>query len=363
MHRSVVPAPMRRGHALHGGRAACIVAAAAAWLVLAAAPAAADNGPHVAAVNSGSSTLTADSCAGCHRAHAALGPNIIRASSETALCLTCHGSPAAGATTNVIDGVDAATGHGLRGGGFVNARMDTAWDGAAALRPASSAHLSDGTTVATLWGSGAIGSGAGQAGFTLACTSCHNPHGNGSYRILRPIPTGAPASAGISVADQATPSYTVASTQNRYFGEKYGNGPYDWAWRYDLVQWCAQCHTRYDAYSQYGVTGPPGSTDSGDPIFRYRHMTRYDNDINCALCHPGSNGMSADDPFGVGYETAHEADCVNCHVAHGSSARMGPYSGAVPWPAGTMSPSADARSSLLRLDNRGICLGCHNPTN
>ncbi len=354
---------LTRRPASSGRAAAVTLGAVGLWLALAALPAAADGGPHVAAVNSGSSTLMADSCAGCHRAHTALGPNLIAAATETALCLTCHGSSGAGATTNVVDGVEAGTSHGLRGGGFVNALMDTAWDGAAVSRPATSAHLFDGATASTMWGSGAIGSGPGESRVSLACASCHNPHGNNSYRILRPIPTGAPASTGITVAEQVTKAYTVASAQNRYFGEKYGNGVYDWEWQYELVQWCAQCHTRYDAYYEYGTSGAPGSTDSGDPTFKYRHMTRYDWSINCALCHPGSNGINADDPFDVGYATAHEATCENCHVAHGSSARMGTYSGTVAWPNQATDPSGNARSSLLRLDNRGVCIGCHNPTN
>jgi predicted CXXCH cytochrome family protein len=346
------------------GRHVAVTLGAVGLALAFAAPAAADGGPHVATVNSGSSSLTADSCAGCHRAHAALGPNLIAAATETALCLTCHGSTGAGATTNVVDGVEAGTSHGLRGGGFVNALMDTAWDGAAVSRPATSAHLYDGTTATTMWGSGAIGSGPGESGMTLACASCHNPHGNNSYRILRPIPTGAPASTGIAVTEQATKVYTVASTQNRYFGEQYGNVVYDWEWQYELVQWCAQCHTRYDALNtSWTGTGGPGSTDSGDPIFKYRHMTRYEAWINCDLCHPGSDGINADDPFGVGYETAHEATCQNCHVAHGSAAQMGTYSGTVAWPDQATAPSGNARSSLLRLDNRGICIGCHNPTN
>ncbi len=50
-----------------------LLAGAALWLFLAAIPALADGGPHVAATNygAGSGGLTADSCAGCHRAHTA----------------------------------------------------------------------------------------------------------------------------------------------------------------------------------------------------------------------------------------------------------------------------------------------------
>lgn len=340
---------------------AAIVAGAAVAAM--AVPVLADGGPHVAEVNSGLTTLTADSCAGCHRAHTAAGAMLIAASDETQLCLTCHGPSGAGATTNVIDGVKVATTQGLKGGGFVNTLMDTAWNGTPTMRPATSAHAYDGMTDGTMWGNGAIGSGPGAGPVQLTCATCHNPHGNNAYRILRPIPNDSNAMTGVDVEDEAVTRYTVNSPLNRYFGEQYGDGFYNWQWQYQLVEWCAQCHTRYDAYYQYGVTGPPGSTDSGDPIFKYRHMTRYDSTIDCALCHPGSNGINADDPFNVGYATAHEAVCENCHVAHGSSAVMGTYSGLVAWPDGATAPAGNARSSLLRLDNRGVCIGCHNPTN
>src|SRR5665811_1536734 len=104
-----------------------------AWLLMAAIPALADGGPHVAATNSGASTLTADSCAGCHRAHTAQGEMLL-VSDQSTLCLTCHGATGTGATTNVENGVQytlaaASTGQvrggvvlgALRNGGFVTA--------------------------------------------------------------------------------------------------------------------------------------------------------------------------------------------------------------------------------------------------
>jgi predicted CXXCH cytochrome family protein len=341
--RRSLPARLASGLAL-GGLCA---------LALAASPVAADGGPHVVGVNSGTTTLAADSCAGCHRAHAAQGPELIAATDETTLCLMCHGASSAGATTDVVDGVLAGTESGLKGGGFSYALMDTDWTGGATSQPVTSAHLVDGVTSATLWGNGAIDSGAGPA-ITLTCTSCHNPHGTGTYRILRPIPVGSNASVGVSVTDEATPVYTVASAQNRYFGEIYAGG--NAAQQDALDEWCATCHTRYDA------VGPgAGHTDSGDSIYAYQHTTRYSGFIDCALCHDPVD-FSAPSPLGVTGAIAHRPVCENCHVAHGTSASMGIYSGSVAWPDGSTTPSGDARSSLLRLDNRGVCSGCHDPT-
>jgi predicted CXXCH cytochrome family protein len=230
-----------------------LLAGAALWLFLAAIPALADGGPHVAAVNNGSSSLTADSCAGCHRAHTAQGATLLKTDEET-LCLTCHGAQSAGATTDVITGVQYVSGAqhnvaasagtqlgALRNGGFEQARIGDPFrytidngSGVATRKPkiqvsatpedVTSSHL---PALAGLsqpglaWGNGANGSGVGPV-VALECGSCHNPHGNGNFRILRSfgtteggIPTGVNAAWTASLFDagvvNATTFRTVAS--------------------------------------------------------------------------------------------------------------------------------------------------------
>lgn len=111
-----------------------LVAAGSLWLFLAAVPVFADGGPHVAANNSGVNGISADGCAGCHRAHRAQGEFLLLADSGTALCLTCHGATGLGSTVDVEDGIQYSLGTGAdvrgstvlgytRGGGFVTARI------------------------------------------------------------------------------------------------------------------------------------------------------------------------------------------------------------------------------------------------
>jgi doubled CXXCH domain len=81
---------------------ALLCAIGALWLFVAAIPAFADGGPHAMATNNGTAGLTADSCAGCHRAHTATAASLLN-SEQPELCLNCHDGSKA--TTDVIDGV------------------------------------------------------------------------------------------------------------------------------------------------------------------------------------------------------------------------------------------------------------------
>ena len=298
---------------------AWVLFSAALAMLAHASMAAADNGPH------GRYTATTDSCAACHRTHTANASNLLIGQTP-AFCRTCHGPSGLGADTNVEDGVylsrdpqtenpaEGVAGRGLRGGGFANTLMDTDEDGNASSRPVTSAHDASSNV---MWGNGALGSGAGTTGASVDCMSCHDPHGNGNYRILRPIPRNSGAPTGVNVPDSAPITYTIASITGNYGGENYGS------LATTLSLWCSQCHTRYHA------SMGSGHTNSGDSIFTYRHPTDM-------------------------------VSCVKCHVAHGTSAVMtGPAGANVKFPDGSAAPSDAARSSLLRLDERKVCYSCH----
>ncbi len=387
-------------------RLTLLLAGGAVWLFLAAIPVFADGGPHIAALNSGTSGLTADSCAGCHRAHTAQGPLLLNAADTEALCFTCHGSSGLGATTDVQGGVQYALGSpnvrgtavvgALRNGGFVSTHIWTsqgarlayqadpthvrqrplvaATSGATAV---TSTHLNNaGTGIA--WGNGPISATADLgATVTIECTTCHNPHGNGNYRILNPLPVPAAVVSGtwstgtaVYVTDAALPpagdtrNYTIhqtksGSTNGMLLLSQAQVGTTSWSGDYfhrvvpwdattggtyqldapngnpttfddQIDAWCATCHQRLLA-----STGTPYATDSGDAVFKYRHGTNVS-----------------------GRGTA----CTTCHVAHGTSAAMtGPYSSNF-----SVSPviasSTGADSFLLKVDNRGTCQECHDPT-
>jgi predicted CXXCH cytochrome family protein len=405
-------------------RLALAIACGALWLILAAVPALADGGPHVMTQNNGSLGLNADGCAGCHRAHTAQGPFLINAADETALCLTCHGAVAAGATTDVASGLQyrlaARAGTpllgALRAGGFVSAAIDSGnparilvsnnlassddqWakvrvltDGAGAVNPApvTSAHLNlveNGLTApAVAWGNGPNGSGVGPA-VTMGCASCHNPHGNGQYRILNPIPS--PEGAGFVPASQAvvtdtpvdnpdpaesdTKNYTVIQTRGTpgtlstyllYADDvtTAGYGPTTGDYWHVRVAW------NVATVGGNGNDAPNGIPVNSGPLVAFNtQMSAW-----CSACHTRYYSTVADEPsgdavFAFRHITSGNRACTTCHVAHGSNARMaGTFSSTQPFPNSDVLTydigGVTGDSRLLKVDNRGTCQLCHDPT-
>jgi predicted CXXCH cytochrome family protein len=333
--------------------------------------ASADNGPHMSSAQSAGTTgvvianAGASKCASCHRAHTAKAEYLLK-QAQPQLCYTCH-EAGAGAQTDVVNGT--ANGLALRGGGFANARIGSglATKDMGALTPGStriptlnqtipalaigapttSKHQIDGTTAGTAWGNGAINSGIGKS-VTLECGSCHDPHGNGNYRILKPVPVDSDATVAVNIPDAAAKVYTTANywlagdlnvpaggtalTGTAKVTDPAGDG-----YIQNVAAWCTTCHTRYMAGSgsyktpNAGYPAVAGATPT-DATFMYRHRS----DAN--------------------YK-AGAANCITCHVSHGSNAVMGGTSVGLN-PGDTPVVGNDSR--LLRVDNRGTCVMCHN---
>jgi predicted CXXCH cytochrome family protein len=307
----------------------------------------ADNGPHVSragGVSVSNQIAGTVRCASCHRAPTAR-EEFPRSAGQDGLCFTCHGPGANGASTDVVDGLgydvggtqnrDRSTAPGaLRGGGFDYALIgsgmatrDTYLSGASLLtrnqvipvlaagKATTSNHRVTGAK-GTAWDDSALNSGAG-AEVTLECDSCHDPHGNANYRILRPIPAnsgGSTSAVGVRIPDANVKVYTTtnywltgdAAVPPVVNGVNVGTAVSD-GYLGNIIQWCTTCHSRH---------------------------------------HSGAN-----DKMG-------ERKCVTCHVAHGSNASLsGASSGHVKQPAGS---AARGSSKLLRLDDRAPCTMCHN---
>jgi len=396
-----------------------------------AATALADAGPHKMGQG-----LTPSTCAACHRAHTGQAPFLLKEKQE-ALCFSCHGSTASGSSLDAVDGVgypEGITGIGketagesrtgamgaLRGGGFKyamiepntvekelgpegshgtpteKARISAALE--LKLRPSTSAHsVNESSQMA--WGLGEIKGAKTEtygAAIKLACGSCHDPHGNGNYRILRPTPTGGAATTGMEAEGKAEeaegekPIVTKAgviikeSSTEEGATHAYTTTNYWASWNtqspefyYKISAWCSLCHTRLYEKAVHGSYG----TESGDAVYNYRHRANYtlkeykagsytENEFTkCAEygsnCKAGAMGAAGAKP-----------NCIQCHVAHGTDAKMEGAAGEVKFPdnvtteAGSKNkePGEDIEgqlgkaedSFLLRLNNRGVCQTCHN---
>src|SRR3990170_2263474 len=176
--------------------------------------ASADGGPHV--VEAGA---TPDKCAGCHRIHTGQNEYLLKAAGTVEdFCFSCHGNGGPGSDLAVQEGTfyggttpgmpyggkTASTTVGLRAGGFDYARINTtdpcnrvtpcvptaSTIGVLAVPEAVNSHHSVDGTAGTMWGNGAIPTVGVGPSYTLECSSCHDPHGNGNYRILRDVPQG-----------------------------------------------------------------------------------------------------------------------------------------------------------------------------
>jgi predicted CXXCH cytochrome family protein len=388
----------------------------------------ADAGPHSIVMGQNGTTTGvasegADKCAGCHRAHTAQAQNMLK-QAQPALCLNCHAG-SLGSHLDVADGVSTLNQGALRGGGFTSASISSgapvlgvggatktlsstgsrtsAQIAVGASLPVTSTHQIDGTTQGTMWGNGT--SGVGQTAVTLECGACHDPHGNGNYRILKPVPDGAgtaataitkaipatygaidpttgkpvvltngtPATYGAGIVPINIPDqpYTVVNntptkaytTTNYWDVQAVGvpptlDGvilplvsaatatkaatPVTDGFLGNIAAWCTTCHTRYLVGS--GVA----NTKQVDPIFTYKHRS--------------DEGAS------------NKPNCIQCHVAHGTNAVMtgSAAAGSIPGvsliapggdanaPSSVNAPTAGYQASdLLRVNDRGTCLMCH----
>ena len=128
-------------------------------------------------------------------------------------------------------------------------------------------------------------------------------------------------------------------------GYLVGLGPESDGFIGNVAAWCTTCHTRYLAGSGSYKT-PNAANGKVDATFTYRHRS------------------DSTDKEGVS-----RPNCIQCHVSHGSNAAMASKAAGVPFPGqvgsntdGTLTSTDKGYgdSKLLRVDNRGTCVMCHN---
>ncbi len=349
-----------------------VLAAVLVWLAApAAAPAATVHGGGVG------------SCEYCHVMHGAADRQVafdgsrplLLAATSTDLCLTCHGEKDVFGASPMNPPREAGAGN------FVWLLEDNLNDDEASIlfpiRGEAAGHSivspARGINAETRWNRAPGGSFPASA---LGCTSCHDPHGNGNYRLLHgmgSVQNGlatflypAPVASGLDLSDRTARESAKLHS----------------AYRSGITAWCANCHGFYHAEgSTAGFRHPVDVPLDRDVAQRYN---AYAGDLDPAGG-TSDNAYLAEVPFEspaasptstAGPLASDRLNCLTCHRAHGSSAPAagrwdfhvarladdGLASGSYPLP----SPFADPKQGQLcrkchdvEHDEGRACLACH----
>ncbi len=370
------------------------VAVVASVLLLTPGIALANFGPH------GGYSMDTDACAGCHRAHTAASPitwtnndgeqrSALLLSTATELyefCFTCHGQAAAGADTNVVDGIYEGTDYGTTGMMLNSGAFGDHVVG-------QNKHTFNGSSWGA-WGGGDTGRdgiiSTGHGGLiAMSCGSCHDVHGSSNYRLLKDIVNGVTVGGyteptpGDFVPDPYVisnePGYPedgwllhepgaaqMAGYEPNYTMPMYAKAPAQDPTR-GISAWCAACHTQYHR-DDLAISSVYDANDGFGYTMRYRHP------VNVELAnYKGPRSLIitdqvlplAQDSFSTTGSETDWIDCLTCHRAHGSDAVMEGYANVFdstdPEPdSGVGGVDPGNKNAFLRLDNRGVCQQCHN---
>ena len=293
------------------------------------------SGPH------GNYTSNTALCAACHLTHTAPSAHLIAFSlgAGTNLvyktCTYCHNGASPGSKYDEVNGQikDGPTNlWGTLGGGFQNMATIEGTNTVAATMAVTSKHKVDQLdgTMVSIPGNNTTNGGK----IELTCASCHDPHGTSNSRQLMTsfknlnldgstfttVPT-----AGVVIAITA-PLQNETATYNN-----------------SISNFCGGCHVDYKQSTAGSGSVPTGTYIPG----RYRHrVAESGTTMPASLASGYKAGFLA---LPISTSVPGDVICNTCHYAHGTTAAVAPgtYAGG---------------STLLRMDERGVCQNCHNKT-
>jgi hypothetical protein len=294
----------------------------------------------------GGDTLTCPDCHTIHYSEDALPPTraeaggpwsqLLRYSNVNELCLSCHdGSEPK--SPDVLDPVTQYAGSGDEhsGGGF--------FAGGDGFLNVNGHDLGGAGSTVPLSTMGSV---------TLSCASCHDPHGNGNYRNLKPDPgigAGRPVVLGTDVFENVSPPVppTEAGVVQAYKRSNIG-------YRSGMVQWCMECHDLALTGGQTLGTSHPNEAPMSGFLAAASHWVAGTGAGFGTATDDGLEGIPRlrfQEPAGTSFSTSttvastNEVFCLSCHLSHGSSFEYG-----MTWPSNA-SGNADQDSG---------CQQCHN---
>jgi predicted CXXCH cytochrome family protein len=315
------------------------------------------------------------------------------------------GLDGSGNATNGVDGItqlyntNSSFNGALNGGSF----------GASGLT--SMHNMDKGAATDPMWGAG----NSAPAGTNLTCTDCHDPHGSSNYRLLKDRVNGKTVGGYVGASETADPwvvsaeasypttgwaKHSAGAAQMKLYKPNYTSPEYSayslsvdpatGAVMRSFSGWCAACHTQYDQKNSsynYGNYMKDGANTVG-PAAYHRHPVNVSLSVGVGIGRALAVEVQTSTalPLEQLRDTTHGRDtwdtndvigCLTCHRAHGASTIMtgwanaelkyGPTGNGVKWMPVLRASSVASHgvnpnfsSSLLRLDNRGVCEACHN---
>ena len=164
----------------------------------------------------------------------------------------------------------------------------------------------------------------------MTCTSCHDPHGNQSFRLLYGSALG-PIYPGGRVNFNEDAPWAVGNSRRTFVG---GGGNETDAqhtvYKSGMSEWCANCHTNFHSDNTTNFVHPTGENlgssiaanydayVSTDDLTGGAHATAYfglvpfeDVDVDLGTIDPGD--------YTTGPESSDQVMCVTCHRAHATA--------------------------------------------
>ncbi len=200
--------------------------------------------------------------------------SLLRRGSALDLCLSCHdgANPAAPDVVEPVSYVaETAAGAFPNGGGI----------------PTTRAHHLDNPLPEIPYG--------GTQPMVLTCVTCHDPHGNTSYRNLRPDPTS--SSTPVDVVTFQTILANGTNPSDVYV-------PANVVYKSGVSEWCGKCHGTPDPTSDHPVDRTIWGAVAAD-------YTRWSTTTlpRVPVDSPSDNAIPSTDD---------RVTCLSCHKAHGS---------------------------------------------
>ncbi|MBI5360953.1 MAG: hypothetical protein HZA48_10275 [Planctomycetes bacterium] len=288
-------------------------------------------------------------CSDCHTLHAGSVPYpvLLKYATVNELCASCHDGTDTKAP-DVISPVTMYTGDEHSGAGFFANTGGSASDVAHDLGVSAAIPMST------------------KPAMTLICTTCHDPHGNGYYRNLKPDPDGDTSNITVTIGtnmfQQNSPPIppNAATVADAYKESNIG-------YKSNISAWCSQCHDKL-ASNQAGTLPSHFKRHPADvPLNSAGYHADTANWITNPLGNPTSGGgvATGDAVYGIPrlrYQVSTATDyasaktvavsnqvfCGSCHTAHGMK-----YQKNLVWPY-------RKQTGIDNTDAFAACQQCHN---